>query len=278
MVRALVYIIAATWVMASAASNIVKSKGPDKTREAPLITYIIERSHDNGNTWTHRGTAELRTINIHTPRLVFAAAAATDNDLIKDVNREQVITADRLLYRLKEAPSTPIMQLSLTPCSIIRGFEAKTSSNIVLKEHFNIIVDRPADSKLFVAIGLQHAPVPNLHHSTASSGFTSRGDMCDTKAVSLFSNVTVYTTVKVMRTVEPRRVPDFDEGLFAEAKKIKEAKKQEKGGDKELPEVDERSFFEKYWHYIIMFILWTTLQSFLKPPEPQNEEKKEKKD
>lgn len=261
------------------------AKGTTLAEEESTTTQIqlfLERSANNGKTWVKRSTLNIRSgipsayrtrpcaaTNSCPPATTISTIPVAET-LETSEDRQELLRAERLLYRvIGDTPDSEVARISLPPCSIVRGFEPRSSKHIVLQEQFKLLVKstasgNSAEGPELTFLGLQHLAPTNLHHSAASSAYSStKGGQCDLDAVELFATVTVECSVSLLGPNVPLRVPDSSASapLMVGGKAVnpEEAMKTAAGGEKaadgsekKKDGVDERSFFEKYSTYILI--------------------------
>lgn len=282
-----VYLLACLGVASS--SSVVASAAADSNGPS---SYVIERSIDNGATWAARGTVVVTGAAVNSAKAKFVESSAqSEGEGLKEADRTALLAAESLIFRVREnsaavadadAAVTEIARVVTTPCALIRGFDIKTRTEVELTESLNVVISKGADGAKNVVTGLQLVPRTNLHHS-ASKTYGNAGETCDPAVLALFPKLTVATTVGVARTVVPKRAPNFGESYYvgqpaagAEApppqadpnQKVNAEGKPVDADGKVIPEPDNRSFLEKYWHYILMFVVWQLIQGFLNPQKP----------
>ena len=250
------------------------------------MALTLERSADSGKTWVKRSTLNIRSgipasmktrpcaaTNSCPPATTITATPVAES-LESAEERDALLNVERLLYRVIGAtPESEVARIALSPCSIVRGFEPRSSKHIVLQEQFKLLVKATASGSTtegpeLTFLGLQHLAPTNLHHSAASSPYSStKGGDCDLKTVSLFSTVTVECSVSLLGPSVPLRVPDAGsatpvmmggkavspEEAAAALKAASGGEGAEKDGSGEPKRREEdKSFFEKYSTYILI--------------------------
>lgn len=249
--------------------------------------YVIERSLDDGNSWQPRGSVVVTGATANAAKAKFSPITSTEGVALSETERKNILEAERIFFRVVETDKDDakkekkeVARAVTTPCSLIRGFNLKSKTEVELIESLNVVVTKSSGNQNAVT-GLQFVPRTNLHHSS-NAKYSNHGDVCDHEVLKLFPTLTVSTTVGVARTTVPKRTPKFEESLYfagaaedaakqqqaqAAAQQAQNVNAEGKPVDAEgkvIPEPDNRSFFEKYWHYILMFVVWNLIQTFIK--------------
>ncbi|KAG8347939.1 hypothetical protein TRVL_01236 [Trypanosoma vivax] len=172
------------------------------------------------------------------------------------------------------------VSLALSPCSILRGFEAADSRSIHLRETLAVAVGPGA-----TVVGLQASSLANRFHA-----HMLEGDQCDVTVLSLFPQVRIYAAVGLLSPVVPRSTPNYTElnaftfhGIRKEVNSKKASKKKKEhmtkanaphgdegndnfqyqtGEEGEEEEEDRRTFLEKYWMFFAAFLVINVIQGF----------------
>lgn len=213
--------------------------------------YTLQRSFDDA-AWEKRATFVVsRTEGTATARFKLLEQ---DEGAIDVASLE---TASLLRYRVIDEKGGVAASAVTTPCALVRGFEALSSRKLKLPERIGVVVGNGVQ-----VTGLQFSFSHNTHHNA----FTATE--CDMKVLSLFGDVSTETSVFLVRPIEPKIVTKFEDGPASGAPpqpKQKEETSKKESGDKDAPQEDNRTFFEKYWLYIVMFGVWSVINSFLQP-------------
>ncbi|KAG5480661.1 hypothetical protein CUR178_05796 [Leishmania enriettii] len=232
---------------------------------AALQSYVLERRVGSDGDWAEVGTFAIS-------RLSSQALARISTQLRGEVSlsmdeRNRFAAADLVYYRAypyREGAPAPkhATTVVVTPCSLIRGFDAIDSKTVVLNEHIKI-VPGPNTSLM----GLQVSSETNFFHSKMQSG-----DECDRSVVQkLFPTVRLNTKVGIVHPLKvARKVRYEDLAVLAEEEKgtgakSRAEKRQVRNEEGEIVEVevpvDDRSFLQKYWMYFVIPIVMSVLQN-----------------
>ena len=271
------------WSTASAAPKTTVAEDVAATQ----IQLALERSVDGGKSWITRSSLTVRSavpasmkarpcaLTNTCPLTTTITSSPVAETLENEAQRNALLGVERLLYRIVgTAPENAeeFARVALSPCSIVRGFEPRTSKHIVLQEQFKLLVKATTSGSAsegpeIAFLGLQHQAPVNLHHSSASGQYSStKGGECDFATLALFPTVTVETTVGLTGPNTPLRVPDASSavpvmigGKAASPEEAAAALKAAAGGsgvgdskEGEKKKEEEKSFFEKYSTYILI--------------------------
>ncbi|KAF8277074.1 putative transmembrane protein [Trypanosoma cruzi] len=209
-----------------------------------------------------------------------AQDSGKDIDLTKE-KKTALAKAQFVYYRLvREGDKDGINAVSvvLTPCSLVRDFDALDSRTVVLRESLRVAVGPDA-----TVVGLQATSGTNTFHAKMLNG-----DECDLSILSLFPNVRMRVSVGLVEPTAPRSLPDYAEldtiarlsdskSTGSKDRKSKKSgaapssygdhpsEKQQAGmlGEKdegEEPEEDNRTFLQKYWTFLVIPFLVSLIQ------------------
>ncbi|PBJ80341.1 hypothetical protein TcG_13473 [Trypanosoma cruzi] len=212
-----------------------------------------------------------------------AQDSGKDIDLTKE-KKTALAKAQFVYYRLvRKGDKDGINAVSvvLTPCSLVRDFDALDSRTVVLRESLRVAVGPDA-----TVVGLQATSGTNTFHAKMLNG-----DECDLSILSLFPNVRMRVSVGLVEPTAPRSLPDYAEldtiARLSDSKstgsKDRKGKKsgaapssygdhpseqQQAGmlGEKdegEGPEEDDRTFLQKYWTFLVIPFLVSVIQGLL---------------
>ncbi|RNC58303.1 hypothetical protein TcCL_ESM04110 [Trypanosoma cruzi] len=209
-----------------------------------------------------------------------AQDSGKDIDLTKE-KKTALAKAQFVYYRLvRKGDKDGINAVSvvLTPCSLVRDFDALDSRTVVLRESLRVAVGPDA-----TVVGLQATSGTNTFHAKMLNG-----DECDLSILSLFPNVRMRVSVGLVEPTAPRSLPDYAEldtiarlsdskSTGSKDRKSKKSgaapssygdhpsEKQQAGmlGEKdegEEPEEDNRTFLQKYWTFLVIPFLVSLIQ------------------
>ncbi|CAD2215299.1 hypothetical protein AGDE_01822 [Angomonas deanei] len=162
-----------------------------------------------------------------------------------------------------------MISASTSPCALIRGFEAVDGTTVALHENIKIL---PGEGTSIV--GLQVIADTNFFHSKMRNG-----DECDLTVVQkLFPTVRISAHVSLlqptalMSTVRYKDLEDLEAAKAADGPKKAEGPKKSirkvKNADGEWVEeeiiVEEKSFIQKYWMYLVVPFVLQIVQGLAK--------------
>ena len=227
-------------------------------------SYVLQRRYDSDAKWTNVVTFGIDLAKLRIKPNTNKAQQALTPAAVKLLGEASV-----LHYRVISATSsgddeTVVLAGAVSSaCSLIRGFEASTTM-LTLPEAVNVVLGLDG-----VITGLQ-----------LSSKATSA---CDKSVLSLFPSVTISTTVGLYKPFEPRGAENVvadqahlihPSGFPLAATALPKQQQQQQnpqggaagaeGGDNG-PKEDNRSFFEKYQMYILMFVAYTAVNAYFAP-------------
>lgn len=213
--------------------------------------YVLQRSFD-GTLWEDRATVIVSRTEAGSPARLKVTPSTSSA-----VSLDAILPATLLMYRAVKSDNVVAASLVTTPCALLRGFEAISSTSINLPEVIGVVVTEGVHIS-----GLQLSPSSNTHHNSM------KASDCDNSVLSLFRNIDAVLSVTLIKPIVPRSVSNFDDAPMATGAQPTPVKKAPEGatGDQKPPqEEDNRSFFEKYWWYIVLFGLYTVVNGFLSP-------------
>ncbi|KAG5506392.1 hypothetical protein JKF63_05895 [Porcisia hertigi] len=230
-------------------------------------SYVLERRVGSDGEWVKLGSFTISRLSSQAVARI--STQLGDESTLSMEERDHFSTADLVFYRAYAYQAgMPAPQhattVSVTPCSLIRGFDAIDSKTVVLNENIKV-VPGPNTSLL----GLQVSSEVNIFHSKMQNG-----DECDRSVVQkLFPTVLLKTKVGLVHPLKvARKVRYEDLTALVEAedseknkKKPKTEKRQVRNAEGEIVEevvpVDDRSFLQKYWMYFVLPIVMSLLQN-----------------
>lgn len=237
------------------------------TAQAASQSYVLERRIGTAGEWASMGSFAISRLSPQAPARISTQLGGEVSLSMEE--RSQFAAADLIYYRAyahhEGAPAPKeATTVVMTPCSLIRGFDAKDSKTVVLNENIKVV---PGPNTSLA--GLQVSSETNFFHSKMQ-----KGDECDRSVVQkLFPTVRLHTRlglvhpVKIARKV---RYEDLTALVEAEESKNKKAKpktekRQVRNAEGEIVEeevpVDDRSFLQKYWMYLVLPIAMSVLQN-----------------
>lgn len=230
-------------------------------------SYVLERRVGSDGEWSRIGSFAISRLSSQAPARISTQLGGEVSLNMEE--RNKLAAADLVYYRAyphqegKPAPkhSTTVV---VTPCSLIRGFEAMDSKTVVLHENINIV---PGVSTSLM--GLQVSSETNFFHAKML-----KGDECDRSVVQkLFPTVHLNTKVGLVHPLKlTRKVRYEDLNVLTEAEDAKKTKvrpqtekRMVRNAEGEVVEeevpVEERSFLQKYWMYLVIPIVMSVLQN-----------------
>lgn len=233
--------------------------------------YTLERRVGQDGEWTSMATFAISRQTSQAPARI-RAQTTPEMDLNTE-QREQIATSDLIYYRAypssseKRAPADTVV-VTISPCSLIRGFDAVDSKTVLLTERLKV-VPGPGTSLL----GLQVSSETNVFHAKMQ-----HGDECDRSVVQrLFPTVRLRAEVGLVHPVQvTQKVRYEDLRVLSEAvedrnkksgsKKTARSRNEDGEEVKEEEEapVDDRSFLQKYWMYLVLPIVMSVIQNMKK--------------
>ncbi|EKF30213.1 hypothetical protein MOQ_005974 [Trypanosoma cruzi marinkellei] len=203
-----------------------------------------------------------------------------DIDLTKE-KKTALAKAQFVYYRLVrkgDKDGINAVSVALTPCSLVRDFDALDARTVVLRESLRVAVGPDA-----TVVGLQATSGTNTFHAKMLNG-----DECDLSILSLFPNVRMRVSVGLVEPTAPRSLPDYAEldtiARLSDSKSAgsKDRKSKKRGtapssyGDHpseqqqagmlaeqdegDEPEEDNRTFLQKYWTFLVIPFLVSLIQ------------------
>lgn len=234
-------------------------------------SYRIERQLGVEGEWK-----EITSFVLHKPSEGFSPrirSSSTPRVPLSTEERQKFGVEDFLFYRVVDpsAPNVEVARVAVSPCTIIRGFQAMDKSLLRLSEKLSVV----ADGALNV-VGLQVHSKTNIFHSSMV-----KGDVCERSVVtSLFAEVEIEPELSL---VEPLDVAGV---RYEELKRLsgevyqrknkngepsKEGMKRpekmsvlddyEDEEDEEATEPQEKSFFQQYWYVFAAVFFISMLRS-----------------
>ncbi|KPI85508.1 hypothetical protein ABL78_5428 [Leptomonas seymouri] len=229
-------------------------------------SYVLERRVGDDADWTQIGSFAISRISPQAPARVSTQLRGELS--MTSEQREQLATAGFIYYRAypyqegRSAPEHPTTVV-ITPCSLIRGFDAIDSRTVVLNENIRVVAGPNT-----TLLGLQVSSETNFFHSKMVNG-----DECDRSVVrELFPTVRLRTKLSMVHPVKASRQVNYEDLKVLivsendkQAKKPKVEVRQVRNADGEIVEeevpVDERSFLQKYWMYLVLPIVMSVIQN-----------------
>eukprot|EP00796_Vickermania_ingenoplastis_P012976 gene12976-8828_t len=232
----------------AAANTEVQSKG-----------YRIERRIGEEAPWAEVASFSLTRSSASLPPRLRAVNAP--RRALSDSDRNLLGTAELLYYRVTstdqgDGDGAAHTTLAVTPCTIIRGFQAVDKTQLLLRELLNVVPDQQLG-----IVGLQIRSETNSFHANMV-----KDSACDrTVVTSLFAAVDVEAEVGLVGPVEvrPVRYEDLKRIMDPESEKkqktaSKKPRQRHSGADGEEDEKappEETSFFGKYWAFFLIPLL-----------------------
>lgn len=230
--------------------------------EAASESYELQRRFDDGE-WSSIATFTIQRQTSHSPARVKSPPAAMAE--LSASEKTALVSAQLVSYRaFQPGNEANAVVVSTSPCSIIRGFDAVDSRTVLLKQRIKVVPGTGTS-----LLGLQIDSETNFFHAKMLNG-----DECDKTVVQkLFPVVQMKVEVEVANPTPVKAVRYSDLKILSEqgAPKKNEPKvtvkrvKNEKGEwvETEVP-VDERGFLQKYWMYLLIPIIMSTVQNLKK--------------
>ncbi|KPA75403.1 putative mitochondrial hypothetical protein [Leptomonas pyrrhocoris] len=237
------------------------------TAHAASQPYVLERRVGADADWVTIGSFAISRISPQAPARVSTQLRGELSMTMEQ--REEFAGASFIYYRAypfqegKAAPEHPATVV-VTPCSLIRGFDAVDSKTVVLNENIRVV---PGPNTTL--LGLQVSSETNFFHSKMVNG-----DACDRSVVQkLFPTVRLQTKIGLVHPVRVSRKVNYEDlKVLIASENDKQGKKKPKvqvrqvrNAEGELVEeevpVDERSFLQKYWMYIVLPIGMSLIQN-----------------
>ena len=219
--------------------------------------YDLQRRYDTAGPWV-----SVLRFTVDTANLRVRPASSKAQQTLSPQEISALSKASMLYYRvvakdqLKEQAAAAAVT---TACSLIRAFEA-AKAVLTLPEVVNVVL-------------AVDGTVTGLQLSSKASG------TCDMSVLSLFPSVVVSTTVGAYKAAEPKHAQNViaepahfvhPSGIQMTAEMIGKKRSSSTGGKGESgsgsddgPKEDNRTFFEKYQMYILMFVVYTVVNGFI---------------
>lgn len=248
-------------IVFSAATFFVVASADDNSKKL-VNTYRIESSTDEGKRWQHKGLLSTTTL-ANSGALMSVADSENDGDnnnknagggskqfkvtevpahweadQIRSMKSEDVSYLIRLVDKSNE---DDVLQVRLSPCSLLL---AKQYSNFIsyINEKYTISLN-PATGKVqSLTLALPFSEVCDLQSAFGSSKLKA-DEIKHRLSFTLQKSLPMSATLPAP-AADPASSRTADAGNAAGGGE---------GDDKEKKE-DTRSFFEKYWMYILMFV------------------------
>lgn len=234
--------------------------------QAASQSYVLERRVGADAEWATVGSFAIARISPQAPARISTQLRGEGSMSMEQ--REQLAAADLIYYRAypyqegKAVPAHPTTVV-VTPCTLIRGFDAIDSKTVVLNENIRVV---PGPNTTL--LGLQMSSETNFFHSKMVNG-----DECDRSVVQkLFPTVRLQTRLGLVHPAKVARRVNYDDlkVLIAaenapQGKKPAKQVRQVRNAEGELVEeevpVDDRSFLQKYWMYFVLPIVMSVIQN-----------------
>ncbi|EPY28269.1 hypothetical protein STCU_05216 [Strigomonas culicis] len=186
--------------------------------------------------------------------------------------KERLSVTDMVFYRALPADSKnpeDAVEVSTSFCSLVRGFEPVDRSTLILHERLRVVPGSGAS-----IIGLQLSSDTNFFHAKLNNG-----DECDISVIQkLFPttimqvHVSLQQPTALMTTVRYNDLKDLQEidknknGKKTEApqKSIRKVKNADGEWVEEEVEIEEKTFFQKYWMYLVVPFALQVIQGLIK--------------
>ncbi|KEG15418.1 hypothetical protein DQ04_00081170 [Trypanosoma grayi] len=243
------------------------------TIDAATQSYVLQRRIGAAGEWEPITTF---VVSRHSPDAPAKVKQAPPKDVELSKDKKNALAAAQFVHyrvaREDDADGRDAVGLALSPCSILRGFEAVDARAVVVREEVRVAVG-PGTS----VTGLQARSETNTFHAKMLNG-----DECDRSILSLFPHVRVRAGVGYVEPIAPRSVPNYAElDVFARRNDPKVSrsggrKKKASGGgnspqehqtqvegEEEEEEVDSRTFFQKYWMYLVLPFVFSFIQNMI---------------
>lgn len=260
--------------------------------DAASQSYVLQRRMGVADNWEAIASVTVSRAFANAPAILRheakkeGAAGPDDHTDLSSEKKNMLGRAQFVYYRLLpkgDGDDKRAVSLAITPCSLVRGFEALDSRTIVLREFLRVAVGPNT-----TVLGLQATSETNTFHTKLLNG-----DECDVSILSLFPTVRTRVHIGLVTSTSPRSLPDYTD-LTALAKKDAPAttggaeKKRKKRGaaatasasqednsqeeqravdggqdDEEEEEEDKRSFLQKYWLYLVIPFVMSLVQNAL---------------
>nr|CCC89277.1 conserved hypothetical protein [Trypanosoma congolense IL3000] len=237
-------------------------------------SYTLHRKVDGDADWRTIGTFTVSRHSPDSPAKLRYQPPRDEMELSAE-EKKAMATAKFVYYRAVrhgDDTSAGAVSIALSPCSLVRGFEAVGHRTMLLHETLVAAIGHNV-----TIIGLQAVSNTNMFHARMVDG-----DECDLSVLFLFPEVKMRVRVGLLAPSSPLTVPNYTEldiymGRVAKEKRAKKGGK--KAGDRkeatgaESPltakeelqeeEEDERTFLQKYWVYIVVPFVISVIQSLV---------------
>ncbi|RNF03862.1 hypothetical protein TraAM80_05516 [Trypanosoma rangeli] len=257
--------------------------------EAVSEVYDLQRRLGAEGDWEAISSITISRVSVDATAKLWQNSEALDSGKQGDLTKEKkaaLAKAQFVYYRLVrkgDVDGSSAVSIALTPCSLVRGFEAADSRTVLLRESLRVAVGTGA-----TVVGLQATSGTNTFHAKMLNG-----DECDLGILSLFPHVRLQASVGLVEPTAPRSLPDYaDLDALAKLGNSKSAGKKgakKKGGgaaskatslyggnpqqqqagvaeeqdQAEQPEEDDRTFIQKYWTFLLIPFAMSLLQGLL---------------
>lgn len=235
------------------------------TAQAASQSYVLERRTGADAEWVNVGSFAISRISPQAPARISTQLHGEVSMTMEQ--RDQFAAADLIYYRAypyqdgKTVPAHPTTVV-VTPCTLIRGFDAIDSKTVVLNENLRVV---PGPNTTL--LGLQVSSETNFFHSKMVNG-----DECDRSVVQkLFPTVRLQTRLGLVHPAKVSRKVNYEDlkvliaSADPKAKKAPKQVRQVRNAEGELVEeevpVDDRSFLQKYWMYFVLPIGMSIIQN-----------------
>ncbi|CBH08834.1 hypothetical protein, conserved [Trypanosoma brucei gambiense DAL972] len=242
-------------------------------------SYILQRRIDGTNDWRIVSTFNISRHSVDSLVKLKHSSPQGDNDLTA-VEKDALVKAEHVFYRVTRGgddTDAGAVAVALSPCTIVRGFEALDPRTVLLHETLAVAVGTNVS-----AVGLQVTSTTNAFHAKMLDG-----DECDLTVLSLFPQVKIRLKLGLLVASAPLTTPNYTELAeytnhlskegSSQKKGTKKSKKrssdaqnplsQEQEQDDAEDEEDKRSFVERYWIYFVVPFAVSLLQGIFAPKQ-----------
>ncbi|CCW59798.1 unnamed protein product [Phytomonas sp. EM1] len=230
--------------------------------EAVVRSFKLQRRLGIDGKWIDLANFTLKQLSSQSPVQLKHTQTGKDSVLLSEDEKLAFTTVSLVYYRALPQSSGGGSQddenaviVVVSPCTIVRGFLAQDSTTVVLYERINIVPGSNAS-----LLGLQVSSETNLFHAKLQNG-----DECDLHVVQkLFPKVRIQLVLEIAQPVDVSKTIRYEdiEELRTPQKinkgKVKTVMKRVKNDNGEWEEreepVNEQTFLQKYWLYIVVFV------------------------